>query len=207
MAQGIRRTTRNRSPVIKLPKVTRPTRIDYSETEAPEDRVFDPDQEDDESWHNRRNKEDKIRKSAVWFTSPDALLSANIDPTAEIEGGTIIGDNVTIEPHVRVLTSEGALNTSLSDGSNIGKKSHIIGSVIGKNAIVGRSSLLNHAQVGDDVHSDGHLTANNGIIGKGSKLKPFVTLAYRAEVPDESEVPHNTTIINPGGNAYNPHSE
>lgn len=199
MSQTIRKSIRGHRTQreVDQPKVTLPEPIKHAGTEIPGDREYDPeDDQDFEKW----KKENNDRKNAVWFTSPEALTSANIAPSAKIEGGTIIGDNVMVGPNTEVTGG-----STLDDNASIGEKSRIISSEIGRSATIGQYSIVKDARIGEHVHSDGNLTINRGLIGKSAVLRPFVTLSFGAEVPDESRIPINTTVTAPTTNVYTPH--
>jgi mannose-1-phosphate guanylyltransferase len=97
-----------------------------------------------------------------------------IQPTAQIEGGVVIGDRTTVGPGVQIKGP-----AALGSGCNIGEGAQISGAILWHNVQVGLQATLKNCIVGNDSFigdgsfiPEGSVLGDNVVVKSRSNLEP-----------------------------------
>ncbi|KYR03039.1 mannose-1-phosphate guanylyltransferase [Tieghemostelium lacteum] len=107
----------------------------------------------------------KNKASETLATGAGIVGPVLIDPTSVIKPGCLIGPNVTIGPNCVIEEGSRLINTTVLEGTTIGKNSWIKSSIIGWNSTIGKWVRMENTSVlGEDVHVADEIYINGGKI-------------------------------------------
>ena len=124
---------------------------------------------------------------------PTVAASAYIDPSAQVIGDVVIGEESSVWPNVTIRGDVNYIRigrqTNVQDNSVIHVEHDIYPTIVGDRVTVGHSVTLHGCVVEDDcLIGIGAIVLNGAKIGRGSVIAAGALVAERTEIPPGSLV-------------------